>query len=291
MPYLETDNLRLYYEDVGQGEPIISNHGLAEDCGYWSDTGVTARLAEQYRVVSMDMRGHGQTVLTGEPWGYDADTMADDFDRLADHLGIEKFHMLSHATGGMTAARYAMTRSDRLLSLMLTDTGSATIPKMPVTIDLTEEEIQTMWEEARKQPIPKMNYEERKAGWRAEPGPFTFKMEQHPDSDKLFDIMDGFYKRRLSPEALREFRFSYYSDPDPRVEGLKQIACPTLILLGEFDIVFLGPSELMAWFIPDNRHVLMAGVGHMTAIEDPETTSRELLDFLQTVAETGKANR
>lgn len=162
---------------------------------------------------------------------------------------------------------------------------------MAVTVNMTEEEIQKMMEEARKMPIPQPSYEERKAGWRMEPGPFTFKMEQHPDSDKMFDIMDGFYQRRLSPEALREFRFSYYTDPDPRVEGLKQIACPTLILLGEFDIVFLGPSELMAWFIPDNRHVLMAGVGHMTAIEDPDTTSRELLDFLQTVAETGKANR
>ena len=45
----------------------------------------------------------------------------------------------------------------------------------------------------------------------------------------------------------------------------------------------------MAWFIPDNRHILMAGVGHMTAIEDPESTVRELLDFLKTVAETGRA--
>lgn len=291
MPYFETGNLRLYYEDVGQGEPIISNHGLAEDCGYWRDTGVTAKLAERYRVVSMDMRGHGQTVLTDEPWGYDADTMGDDFDRLADHLGIDKFHLLSHATGGMTAARYAMTRSDRLLSLMLTDTGSATRPKMTGAVNLTEEEIQKMMEEARRQPIPQPSYDERKAGWRANPGPFTFKMEQLPGSDGMFDIMDGFYQRRLSPEALREFRFSFYSDPDPKVEDLKQIKCPTFILLGEFDIVFLGPSELMAWFIPDNRHVLMAGVGHMTAIEDPDGTNRELLDFLQTVAETGKANR
>ncbi len=291
MPYFETGNLRLYYEDVGEGQPIISNHGLAEDCGYWRDTGVTAKLAEHYRVISMDMRGHGQTVVTEEPWGYDADTMADDFDRLADHLGIDKFHMLSHATGGMVAARYAMTRSERLLSLMLTDTGSATRPKMVGTQKLTEEELRQFLETARREPIPRLSYEERKAMWRQNPGPFTFKMEQHPDSDKMFDIMDGFYQRRLSPEALKEFRLSFYNDPDPKVEGLKQIKCPTLILLGEFDIVFLGPSELMAWFIPDNRHLLMPGVGHMTAIEDPEGTAQELLDFLKTVAETGRANR
>jgi len=77
VPHFETGNLRLYYEDLGQGEPIIANHGLAEDCGCWRDTGVTVRLAERYRVVSMDMRGRGQTVVTAEPWGYDADTVAD----------------------------------------------------------------------------------------------------------------------------------------------------------------------------------------------------------------------
>ncbi len=59
MPYFEKDNLRLYYEDVGNGEPIITNHGRSEDTTYWSDTGVIAKLAEKYRVISMDMRGHG----------------------------------------------------------------------------------------------------------------------------------------------------------------------------------------------------------------------------------------
>ncbi|MBW2142399.1 MAG: alpha/beta fold hydrolase [Deltaproteobacteria bacterium] len=61
---------------------MLVNHGLAEDCGYWRDTGVTAKLAERYRVISMDMRGHGQTIITEEPWGYDADTMADPGDTM-----------------------------------------------------------------------------------------------------------------------------------------------------------------------------------------------------------------
>ena len=131
MPFFEKGNLRLYYEDVGEGEPIICNHGLSEDTTYWSETGVTAKLAEKYRVISIDMRAHGRTVVDGEPHGYDVETMAKDFDDLADFLGIKRFHLLSHATGGMVAVRYAMTRSDRLKSLMLTDTGSETQPEMP----------------------------------------------------------------------------------------------------------------------------------------------------------------
>ena len=131
MPWFERGHVKIYYEDVGKGEPIIANHGLMEDCGYWSETGITARLAEHYRVISMDMRGHGRTVVNGQPYGFDVGTMGNDFGALADSSGLDRFHILSHATGGMAAVRYAMTTSKRLLSLMLTDTGSATAPEFP----------------------------------------------------------------------------------------------------------------------------------------------------------------
>ncbi|MFW9822763.1 MAG: hypothetical protein ACFFE4_07510, partial [Candidatus Thorarchaeota archaeon] len=93
------------------------------------------------------------------------------------------------------------------------------------------------------------------------------------------------------PQTIMDFRSVFYTDPDPRVDGLRQIKCPTLILVGEFDIVFLNPSEIMAKEIPDNRHVVMPGVGHMTNIENFEGFMREVLDFLETVKETGSAKR
>jgi pimeloyl-ACP methyl ester carboxylesterase len=283
--WFEKGNVRIYYEDVGEGEPIITNHGLSEDCGYWSETGVTARLAERYRVISMDMRGHGRTVVEGEPHGYDADIMADDFDTLADFLNLDRFHILTHATGGMVGVRYAMTRSDRLISIMLTDTGSATMPEMPDQQELTDEE-----RAARAEWMLNASIEERMTAARAEPGPFLFKMAEHPNNDGMWKVFEGFLQRQ-NPQAILTFIMNFYTDPDPRIEGLRQIKCPTLALLGEHDIVFLKPSEIMAKEIPDVRHVIMDGLGHMTAIEDPERTIKELLDFLDTVAETGKANR
>ncbi len=285
MAWFEKGNVRIYYEDVGEGEPIITNHGLSEDCGYWSETGVTARLAERYRVISMDMRGHGRTVVEGEPHGYDADIMADDFDALADFLNLDRFHILTHATGGMVGVRYAMTRSERLISLMLTDTGSATMPEMPDQQEITDEE-----RAARADRMLNATVEEKMEAIRAEPGPFLFKMAEHPDNEGMWKIFEGFL-RRQNPQAVLTFMMNFYTDPDPRVEGLGQIKYPTLVLLGEHDIVFLKPSEIMAKEIPDARHVIMEGVGHMTAIEDPERTIKELLDFLETVAETGKTNR
>ncbi|GAH08765.1 unnamed protein product, partial [marine sediment metagenome] len=48
---------------------------------------------------------------------------------------------------------------------------------------------------------------------------------------------------------------------------------------------------IMAKEIPDVRHVVMSGLGHMTAIEDPKRTIAEILGFLETVEQTGRANR
>jgi 3-oxoadipate enol-lactonase len=288
MAFFNRNNTRIYYEDVGQGEPIITNHGLREDCNYWSETGITSKLAARYRVVSIDMRAHGRTVVKGEPFGYDADTMAVDFDALADHLGIGKFHLLSHATGGMVAVRYSMTRSSRLISLMLTDTGSETRPRGYDTQGQEQEEAIRNITEA---PIPKEipPAEDIIKYIHADPGVFLFKMASHPYSDRMWQVYDGFV-RRQDQRAILEFQRSFYTDPDPRISSLRQIKCPTLVLLGEFDYVFKRPSELMAREIPNVRHVIMKGLGHMTAIEAPIWTANELLDFLDCVAKTGKAN-
>jgi pimeloyl-ACP methyl ester carboxylesterase len=128
------------------------------------------------------------------------------------------------------------------------------------------------------------------AGAKVNPGPFLFRMAQLPDSERMFGVWERIF-RRGDPKTIAGFMRSFYDDPDPHVEGLRQIKCPTLVLLGEYDVVFIEPSKLMAEEIPDVRHVVIEGVGHMTAIEDTERTIREILDFLDTVGATGRASR
>jgi len=284
MAFFQHGNVKTYYEDVGKGEAIIANHGLSEDTGYWSEPGVTAKLAEKYRVISYDMRAHGRTVVSSEPWGYDWDTMAADIDALADHLKLKKFHLLSHATGGMVAVRYGMKRSERLLSLLLTDTGSATMPQFP---GVSREQFEVTWREGAER-YKTVSVEDRIAGAKANPGVFLFKMAEGPQAERGFKIY-GDFLRRQDPVAIGNFMGSFYSDPDPHVSELKNIKCPTLVLLGEFDVVFLEPSALMAKEIPNNKHVIIKGVGHMTAIEATEQTAGELLKFLDGLKESGKS--
>jgi pimeloyl-ACP methyl ester carboxylesterase len=200
-----------------------------------------------------------------------------------------------------------MRRSERLLSSILTDTSSNTQIEIPDYREFTEAEKKARtqqteaWEKASEEERAKLreawiamamnaSIEDRMNEIRQEPGPYLFKMAAHPESEKMLKIYEGFL-RRQDRKAIIEFMTRFYSDPDPRIEELRKVKCPTLVLLGEFDIVFLKPSEIMAKEIPDVRHVIMPGLGHMTAIEDPKQFIAEILDFLETVEQTGKANR
>lgn len=275
MPTLTRGHTILHYDDMGRGPAIIATHGLAENATYWHRSGVTERLTACYRVIAMDMRGHGRTRSTGEPRGFDVETMAEDIAALATHLQLPSFHLLSHATGGMVAVRYATRGEPRLRSLVLTDTGPATAPIAdPVAMRAMSEELASGFEGH--------DWEAICGAMRINPGPFLFQLDRHPDCERLWTIAEQIF-RLGDPNTLAAFVRTFYTDPDPHVDRLRGLRVPTLILLGEHDILFIEASALMVREIPRARHAVLNGIGHMTAIEDPERTSAEILRFLDEV--------
>lgn len=283
MPYFAHGNAQLYWDEVGSGAPIVTTHGLSETGAYWSLPGVSARLAEAgYRVIDMDMRAHGRTLVHREPHGFDVETMARDIDALANHLGLSRFHLLTHATGGMVGLRYAMRYGDRLLSLMSTDTGSATAPSdgachAPADhvfkkIDPSANPLAKAWERFSVRQL----LEAARAG---DGEPFMNRLNANPDPERCWRTVEAVLAGG-NPATYVEFMRSFYDDPNPMVAELRKIPCPNLVLLGEFDTMFIEPSRLLAREIPDAKHVVLDGLGHMTAIEDPARTSEALIAFL-----------
>lgn len=285
MPYLDRPGARLYYQDLGEGPAILTTHGVTENGLYWILPGIVDRLAGAgYRVVSMDMRAHGRTQVGGEPLGFDVETVAADFGAVADHLGLERFHLLTHATGGMAGLRYAMHHPERLLSLMSTDTGSATLPNDDAS-EVTDPDQRF---EASPGAGALMAVGFRGRSWdeifaqsreTSRENVFLNRMHAAERPEAAFAMLEAL-QRRGDPDKLADFMSGFYDDPDPRIRGLRGISCPCLILLGEHDVLFVKPSEQLAREIPHNRHVVLEGRGHMTALEDPERTGAELLDFL-----------
>jgi len=285
MPYLERQGARLYYQEVGEGPAILTTHGVTENGLYWILPGIVDRLAQaDYRVISTDMRAHGETRATGEPRGYDVETLAADFGAIADHLELERFHLLTHATGGMAGLRYAMRHSERLLSLMSTDTGSATLPT-DAAAEVTDPDAsferspglgEQMAAAFRGQTWDEISSRGREL---SRENVFLNRMHAAESPEAAFAMLEAL-QRRGDPETLADFMSVFYDDPDPRIRELRGISCPCLILLGEHDVLFVKPSEQLAREIPNNRHVVLEHRGHMTALEDPERTTAELLDFL-----------
>jgi pimeloyl-ACP methyl ester carboxylesterase len=274
MPFFNRDNASIYYEDDGAGEPVVAVHGLIENTAYWRLSGITGRLTTAgYRVVAMDMRGHGRTKTEGEPAGYDAQTVAADVEALADHLGLGRFYLLTHSTGGFAASRWAMKNSARLAGLILTNTSSATSP-----FPGTKEQRDQFYEKFAAS-FEEHTWEETMDFIRKRPFPFFRGIAETADNAAMWD--KSFVMIRMGDRnRIAAFVRSFYRDPDMMVEGLKKIACPVLVVVGEKDDLFIEPSRIMAQNIPDCRHVLFEGIGHMTAIEAPDRLADELLRFL-----------
>jgi pimeloyl-ACP methyl ester carboxylesterase len=80
--------------------------------------------------------------------------------------------------------------------------------------------------------------------------------------------------------TIANFVRSLYTDPDPRVEGLRAIRCPVLIIYGEKDDLFIESSKLMAREIPGAQIIEYSGVGHMTALESPQRLVADIIQFI-----------
>lgn len=274
MPYFIRGNAKIYYEDQGRGEPVIAVHGLIENTTYWKY--MAGDLARNFRFIPMDMRAHGRTGVEGEPYGFDVDTIADDIVALADNLKIKRFHLLTHSTGGFVAVRYAMRDCSRLDGLILTDTASHTsiMPGDAETVRIFHEKFARYFE--------KNTWEQIIAGVRVNPVPFFRGIVESPRAEELLQSAYDMIKMG-DRSTIAAFVRSFYTDPDPRVEGLRAISSPTLIIYGEKDDLFIESSKLMAGEIPNARLIEYSGAGHMLALEEPQRLADDIIKFIQDI--------
>lgn len=112
--FFDSGGASISYVDQGSGEPVILVHGGFADAEWnWIDPGVAEALAEEFRVVSLDLRGHGQSSKLYDPRDY-GEEMVLDILRLMDHLGFATAHIVGYSMGGDITMALLTSHPDRV---------------------------------------------------------------------------------------------------------------------------------------------------------------------------------
>ena len=124
MPVVQANEIEIYYEEHGSGEPLLLIMGWGGNTATWNPQ--LEGLAEQYRVIAFDNRGAGRTKAPDSP--YTIPQMAADTAGLLHALGVPKAHVFGISMGGMVAQELALGYPELVGSLILgcTSAGGST---------------------------------------------------------------------------------------------------------------------------------------------------------------------
>ena len=123
MPYATTpDSVKLYYEEVGQGTPILFVHEFASDHRGWEPQ--LREFGKRYRCITYSARGYTPSDVPSDPNAYSYEHVMRDAVAVLDHLKIDKAHLIGLSMGGYTSLQVALNHPERVRSMVLAGTGS-----------------------------------------------------------------------------------------------------------------------------------------------------------------------
>ncbi len=265
--FIDVAEARAHMRDEGKpdGMPLLLIHGSLESLQVWE--GWVAELKDRYRLISVDLPGHG---LTGDwPRGeFSVEAYADFIEVLADTLHLDRFAVAGHSLGGAVAWTFAATRPERVSQLILVD--SAGFPR-----------------EGGELPLPTRLARQRVIGdigiyFKPERQVRRALLEMYADpamvtSEKVkeFAELQRFPGNRQA--TLIRARTQEPLDPTP----LKRLDVPTLIIWGAKDQwVPVADAFRFQNDIKGAKLAIFEKLGHVPMEEDPKATAAAVAEFL-----------
>jgi 3-oxoadipate enol-lactonase len=262
---IRVNGVTLAYGDRGTGLPIVFLHAFPLNRTMWEAQ--EESLSSQFRVIAVDLRGHGES--DASLWRYTLDQTADDVCGLLDHLAIRQAVFVGLSMGGYVLFAFYRRHADRVKGLVLADTrAQADTP-------------------------------EGKSG--------RFQMAQIAYKNGPPAIADIMIPKLLSPatiqtrpEIVQRVRMMIESNQVSGIAGdlmamaerpdsiplLKQISCPTQIIVGELDQATPPPdATLMVDQIPGARLSVIPGAAHLANLEQPELFTHIVRSFAGSLTE------
>jgi pimeloyl-ACP methyl ester carboxylesterase len=269
MPELKVDpTFEMHYDVYDFTDPwrtdvenILLVHGNTRNSRFWY--WYVPRLATNYRVATMDWRGHGRSPL---PAGYQHNmtTLANDVRALLDHLGWNKVHYIAEATGGVIGCQFAADFPDRIQSLVLLGSAAPSgkeVPKQDLArwLKLIEEGGMIAW--TRDHTARTLDRD------KVDPGMFEWFATEMAKEPAEWDI------------AVKRWYPTYDIRP-----VLPRIAVPTQIQIAERTFMGLEQYQEMARLIPKSELLVYYGQPHYTFMSHREETLQAVLNFLRRVS-------
>jgi len=262
--YVDVEGGRLFYEELGEGSPIVLLHdGLLHRETWDAQLPV---LAERYRVVRYDRRGYGRSTEATALF-----SNVQDLDTVLATLGIDRTVLIGCSSGGALAIDYTLAHPERISALVLV---GPIVSGMGFT-----EHFQTRG--GRFFPTEKTTLEEV-IEYFSNVDPYAIAPENRAAKARANELL------LANPQNLNWAR-DRLSEPAARraLHNLGEIAVPTLITVGEFDIpdVHAHCGAIEAG-IPGARRVVVSGAGHLVHMEQPEAWNKLVLGFLEEAAQS-----
>ncbi len=235
MPTFKVAGIRIAYEDLGSGPPVVLVHGFAASRELnWKAPGwYDVLLPAGYRVCALDCRGHGESDKPHDPAAYDPGLMGDDVLRMLDTLRIDRARLMGYSMGAMIASHLLLEHADRFERVVLAGIGGSLLDPR-----LNSEVVAS----ALEADDPKAIADERGQAFRA------FADQSRND-------------RRALAACMRRLRVPL----DPA--ALARVKLPVLVVAGEQDVLVGDPSRLAA-AIPGAKLVSIPGRDHLTTVGD-----------------------
>lgn len=261
MPYFQSGDVKLFYQDEGQGETLLFLHGFTCDHRMWRTQ--FDFFKTNNRVLIIDSRGHGKS--EAPETDYSRDHRVEDTKLLLDELGIDKAHIVGLSMGGSTLIGMAFKYPERLKSLSLISTGAAG-HSPGKKMGILDEIAQTKGIEAAKE-----KWMEWILSW--------FK-GRDPEIGQLMHDMTKDHSGAIWVDPMRG-KYPRTKDQD----NVHRIAAPTLIIAGKLDKAFLELSEELNQKIDNSKLIVFEEAGHMLNLEYPDKFNAELQNFIESINE------
>jgi pimeloyl-ACP methyl ester carboxylesterase len=263
------NGVEIYYEEHGQGTPILFCHEFAGDYRSWEPQ--IRFFARRYRTIAYNARGYPPSSVPTDDAAYSEEQAVEDAYGLLRFLGIDKAHIVGLSMGGNLSLKLGLAHPEVCLSLVVAGAGFGSTN--PAEFRASAVETAIMFEQVGIE----------RAAETYGRGPSRLRFEQkdpHGFAELILQLKEhSTLGAAMTMRNVQGKRKTVYEVADQ----LPSLTVPTLVISGDEDELALEPALLMKRKIPNSGLLIVPKTGHTVNLEEPGLFNQAVLDFITSV--------